>query len=279
LTDRVVGLDGRSRPARIFARSDAEQARAEASLIALDGRAPARTLLVTTAEHLVRKAQIASRRAGARRRTTSGGVEVRVADFRELLGGLRAGSVDLLLTDIPYSRKHYREFIDSGLDALAEQAARVLRRNGSLAVMVGATSMPRAFEAFGRHLRYRHTIVCATPGAKPRIFGSHVHAGWKPILVFYRSDGVISSGNWITEDVIVSPERAKRHHEFEQHVDVFEKIIGQLSARNALVVDPFCGSGTTGVAAVRLGRRFIGGDVDEHAAEIARRRLADELAG
>jgi ribosomal protein L11 methylase PrmA len=45
----------------------------------------------------------------------------------------------------------------------------------------------------------------------------------------------------------------------------------------ALVVDPFCGSGTSGVAAVRLGRRFIGGDIDGHAVKIARRRIAEEL--
>jgi DNA modification methylase len=233
---------------------------------------------VTSAEHLVRKEQIASRRTGSRRRTTSDGVEVRVADFRGLLGSLRAGSVDLLLTDIPYSRKYFKEFIDSGLDDLAEQAARVLKRSGSLAVMVGATSMPRAFEAFGRHLRYRHTIVCATSGVKPKLFRAHVHAGWKPILVYYRADGVISNGNWISEDVILSPERSKVHHEHEQHVDVFEKIIEQLSCRNALIVDPFMGAGTTGVAAVRLGRRFVGGDIDGHAVEVARRRLADELA-
>ena len=40
-----------------------------------------------------------------------------------------------------------------------------------------------------------------------------------------------------------------------------------------LVMDPFCGSGTTGVAAKRLGRKFIGLEMREEYLEISRRRL------
>jgi site-specific DNA-methyltransferase (adenine-specific) len=41
----------------------------------------------------------------------------------------------------------------------------------------------------------------------------------------------------------------------------------------AVVLDPFCGSGSVGVAALRNGRRFIGGDICEEAVEISRHRL------
>ena len=40
------------------------------------------------------------------------------------------------------------------------------------------------------------------------------------------------------------------------------------------VLDPFTGSGTTGVAAIKTGRRFIGVEIDEHYANIARERIA-----
>lgn len=43
----------------------------------------------------------------------------------------------------------------------------------------------------------------------------------------------------------------------------------------ALVIDPFCGSGTTGVACMQTGRRFIGIEIDEGYAAIARRRIAE----
>lgn len=40
-----------------------------------------------------------------------------------------------------------------------------------------------------------------------------------------------------------------------------------------VILDPFCGSGTTGVEAVRFGRKFIGIDVSEEYLEISKRRL------
>ena len=46
-----------------------------------------------------------------------------------------------------------------------------------------------------------------------------------------------------------------------------------------LLPDPFCGSGTTGVACLRLGRRFIGIEKDAKYAAIARERLEAETNG
>lgn len=49
----------------------------------------------------------------------------------------------------------------------------------------------------------------------------------------------------------------------------------------ATVFDPFCGSGTTGVACIQTGRNFIGCEIDPGYAEIARRRCreAEESIG
>ena len=46
----------------------------------------------------------------------------------------------------------------------------------------------------------------------------------------------------------------------------------------SLILDPFCGSGTTGVAAMRLGMRFLGCELDEQYADIARARIAAAAA-
>ena len=43
---------------------------------------------------------------------------------------------------------------------------------------------------------------------------------------------------------------------------------------NELVLDPFCGSGTTGIACLQTGRNFIGVEVDSEYCEIARARIA-----
>ena len=46
-----------------------------------------------------------------------------------------------------------------------------------------------------------------------------------------------------------------------------------------VILDPFCGSGTTGVACLRLGRRFIGIERDEKYARVATERLEAEVRG
>lgn len=52
-----------------------------------------------------------------------------------------------------------------------------------------------------------------------------------------------------------------------------EKIIRNSSKESELVFDPFMGSGTTGVACKRLGRNFIGGDLDEKWYNVAKERI------
>jgi site-specific DNA-methyltransferase (adenine-specific) len=50
--------------------------------------------------------------------------------------------------------------------------------------------------------------------------------------------------------------------------------INRASFPGDLILDPFCGSGTTGVACVQTGRRFIGIELSEEYAIIARARIA-----
>jgi DNA modification methylase len=52
----------------------------------------------------------------------------------------------------------------------------------------------------------------------------------------------------------------------------------RIPAPGAVVLDPFMGSGTTGVACVRTGRRFIGIEIDLEHYATARRRIEAELA-
>lgn len=51
-----------------------------------------------------------------------------------------------------------------------------------------------------------------------------------------------------------------------------EHIVSLLTNPGELVVDPFLGSGTTAVAAQRLGRRVIGSELDPRYADITRKR-------
>ena len=61
-------------------------------------------------------------------------------------------------------------------------------------------------------------------------------------------------------------------------LDVMRNIIGILPD-NIGVIDPFVGSGTTGIACVELGIPFEGYDIDETYCEIAHNRLKELIRG
>jgi site-specific DNA-methyltransferase (adenine-specific)/modification methylase len=64
-------------------------------------------------------------------------------------------------------------------------------------------------------------------------------------------------------------------HPTQKPIGVMAWAIGQIPTPNTTILDPLMGSGTTGVACARLGRRFIGIERDQKYFEIACRRVDD----
>ena len=73
-----------------------------------------------------------------------------------------------------------------------------------------------------------------------------------------------------------SEEKAHGKHPTQKPVSLLRRIVEATAPEGGLVLDPFCGSGTTGVAAVRLGRRFLGIEQDPTWLGLARARLEAE---
>ena len=59
---------------------------------------------------------------------------------------------------------------------------------------------------------------------------------------------------------------------------LLERIIEASTQKGDLILDPFMGSGTTGVAAVKLNRRFVGIDVEKEYFDLAEKRIRDILS-
>lgn len=78
-----------------------------------------------------------------------------------------------------------------------------------------------------------------------------------------------------------APRRERRHgsHPTQKPVALVERAIRICTAPGDLVLDPFCGSGTTGVAALRCGRRFLGIEMEDRWCQVAAARLVEEEAG
>lgn len=196
--------------------------------------------------------------------------EIRTGDFRQVLADLPAESVDLIVTDPPYPKDDLPLYSDLG-----ELARRILKPRGVLFVWTGQIFLPEVIERLGEHMAYGWTFDLALPGSNSRIMGRHIIQTWKPVLAY--STGTWPSGEW-GDDALVSPERAKTTFEWEQSAAPAIKLIERYTPPNALIVDPFTGAGSFGVAATSCGRRFLGVELDPQRADKAADRLNSSRA-
>jgi len=82
-------------------------------------------------------------------------------------------------------------------------------------------------------------------------------------------------GDQVVWTLPTPPKREKKEgrHPTQKPVELLDRIVRAGSSPGEVVLDPFNGSGTTGVAAARLGRRYVGIDLDPQYLELTRRRL------
>jgi len=66
-------------------------------------------------------------------------------------------------------------------------------------------------------------------------------------------------------------------HPSPKPIMYMDKLVRRVTEEGDLVLDPYCGSGTTGVACVKAGRRFIGIEISPEYADIARRRIREAV--
>jgi len=102
----------------------------------------------------------------------------------------------------------------------------------------------------------------------------------QPIL-FYGKCPFLARGMGSRPNSFSSTESTDRSidHPCPKPIGIAMWMVERVSFPGDTILDPFCGSGTTGVACIRLGRRFIGIEKDEKYAAIARERLEAEERG
>lgn len=107
----------------------------------------------------------------------------------------------------------------------------------------------------GHPIRYAHeTVLICRIGDPP-----------------YAAHALLSS--WASR----APFRINRGHPHEKPVAFMRELVRWACPAGGLVLDPFCGSGSTGVACVQEGRRFIGAELDPHWCAVARRRVTQAV--
>ncbi len=238
------------------------------------------------------------------------GWELREGDSLHLLRALDDTSVDAVVTDPPYSSggmvrgdrmaqpslkyqqsAHrsgaYPEFYGDNRDQrgflawcslwLAD-AWRVTRPSGVLVVFVDWRMLPTVTDAVqAAGWVWRGIVPWHKPAARPqlgRFTQSCEFAIWGSKGPLPSARGVPVLPGLVTS--VPVPSKVRKHIT-EKPISVMRELV-RIAAPGGLVLDPFAGSGTTGVAALLEGRSFLGLELSAEYLEIARTRLREVAA-
>ena len=214
---------------------------------------------------------------------------IECGDCLELLKALPDGSVDAVVTDPPYGidyqsarrtdRTTWKPKIANDKSPFVwflRDAARVLVDGGRLLCFCRwdtAEAFKSAIEWSGLTLRAQIIWDRETHGmGDPRVSPSPRHD-----IIWYATKGRYEFQNGRPCSVVRSSRVSGGSlvHPNEKPVDLIEQLAKSYTSEGDAILDPFAGSGTTGVACVQTGRNFIGFEIDPHYCEIARKRIGE----
>jgi site-specific DNA-methyltransferase (adenine-specific) len=212
-------------------------------------------------------------------------------DAVDYLRRLGPGSVDLIVTDPPYEslEKHrargtttrlkhsksssndwFKVFPNSRFRELLQEFYRVLKPNTHLYVFCDQETM-FVIKPLAEEVGFKFW--------KPLVWdkvhfgmGYHYRAQYEFVLFFEKGKRAL---NDLGVGDVITQKRIKRKDAFptEKPVEVSEVLVRQSSQPGEVVLDPFMGSGSVGVAACQNGRQFLGNDVDDRSLVEAARAL------
>lgn len=210
---------------------------------------------------------------------------VRRGDAFEVLKVLRDESVDCVITDPPYeslekhrahgtttrlkvskmsSNEWFEVVKNERLPELLAELYRVMKRNTHCYMFCdGETSdvlrdvvraMPKR-----QNFKWWKRLVW-----DKQCIGMGYHWRARHEFIVFLEKGKRRLNNLGLPDVL-NAKRIANGYPTEKPVELAHMLIGNSTQVGDIVLDPFCGSGSTGVAAVALARRFIGFDISEKA--------------
>jgi site-specific DNA-methyltransferase (adenine-specific) len=227
-----------------------------------------------------------------------------LGDSRGLLARLPDASVDLICTDPPYNlgtystgniamswRKDFNNDVAAWDQRPFEPAAwlpelrRVLKPTGTLFAFTSYNLLGRWHEAFDPVFDTFQFVVWHKTNPPPKLRRAGFLNSCELIVACWDQGHTWNFGrqrdmhNFIEAPICAGRERVKDPvHPTQKPLRVVRQLIEWGSRPGDLVLDPFMGVGSTGVAARELGRRFVGIELEAAYLDAARRRI-DATAG
>lgn len=133
-----------------------------------------------------------------------------------------------------------------------------------------------AHEAGGA--KYRRAMVWIKPDGAPQFTGDRPGMGYESIVASWCGSGRSAWNGRGRHGVFTHAQRDNnrpKDHSTQKPIALMRELVGLFTDAGDVILDPFMGSGTTGVAAVESGRAFIGIERDRRHFDTACRRLED----
>jgi len=226
---------------------------------------------------------------------------VEVADYMDFMSSLPGKSVDLILTDPPYcisketgfkgvvtGEKRFAVSMDFGdwdpteinLKDMAHLFYTSLRRGGTAIVWYDLWKIGKVKEAMElAGFKMLRLIIWQKTNPVPLNMKSTYLSNSREMAVIGAKVGKPTFHSEYDSGIYEYPiprHNGKRQHPTQKPLNLFEDLVRKHSNADDLIVDPFLGSGTTGVAAVKNFRKFTGCDIDPHYVRISKERIENE---
>ncbi len=176
--------------------------------------------------------------------------------------------VHAVITDPPYGiGVDYGVFIDTqqNVEELAKKWLPLARAHADRVVFTPGNINQHSYP------RPDWTMAWITPagaGSGPWGFSC-----WQPIMV-YGKDPFLANGKGRAPDIFHHTETSEANgHPCPKPARFMQRLVSRVSLEHETILDPFMGSGTTGVACAKLGRKFIGIEIEPKYFDIACKRI------
>ena len=204
-------------------------------------------------------------------------------DCFELLQDIPDESVDMVLTDPPYGmnfqsgrRKSKHEKIkgDSNLDWLddfVDEIYRVCKPNTAHYVFCSFHHIDKFKQSIEKKFKVKNILTWVKNNASMGDLKGDFAPKTEFIIFFHKGRRLINGRR--DPNVLEFKKTRNELHPTQKPVDMTEYLIEKFSDEGDLVLDPFMGSGTTGIACINTNRNFIGMELDASYFEVAKDRI------
>lgn len=238
------------------------------------------------------------------------GIKLINGDCLEIMKNIPRGKIDMILCDLPYGTTACKWDNVIPFEPLWEQYNRIIKKHGAIVLTASqpftsalVMSNPKGFKhewvwdkvrpsgfqvaKYKPMQRHENALVFTSKGERVNYFPimelrdkpvkGHVASSSESSPLKY-SDGktrIYTHKN--PQSIIVFPKPNKTIHPTQKPVALLEYLIKTYTSEGELVLDNCMGSGSTGVAAININRKFIGIELEQNYFDIAKNRIIEAI--